>query len=96
MIAGAGVCEFSAEIEGRHIVGIVKKAEEAQRDYDEAIHSGHSALLLEEKLPDVFKVSHSFRFRLLIFTMLEILIEIFSLFRQKLATWRQVLEPKSN
>jgi hypothetical protein len=53
---GAGVCKFTAEIDGRSIEGVVKETKEAQTDYEEAIQSGHSAFLVEEKLPDVFKV----------------------------------------
>ncbi|XP_046436816.1 von Willebrand factor A domain-containing protein 5A-like [Daphnia pulex] len=52
---GAGVCKFTAEVDGRSIEGVVKKTEEAQTDYEQAIQSGHSAFLVEEKLPDVFK-----------------------------------------
>ncbi|XP_046436817.1 von Willebrand factor A domain-containing protein 5A-like [Daphnia pulex] len=52
---GAGVCHFTAEVDGRSIEGVVKETEEARNDYDQAIQSGHSAFLVEEKLPDVFK-----------------------------------------
>ncbi|XP_057373545.1 von Willebrand factor A domain-containing protein 5A-like [Daphnia carinata] len=52
---GAGICKFTAEVDGRVIEGVVKETKEAQEDYDEAIQSGHSAFLVEEKLPDVFK-----------------------------------------
>ena len=34
---------------------MVKETEQAQRDYKEALESGHSAFLLTETLPDVFK-----------------------------------------
>ena len=50
------MCSFTAEVDGRTIQGVVKETEEAQTDYDEAIRSGHTAFLVEEKLPDVFKV----------------------------------------
>ncbi|KAI9555319.1 hypothetical protein GHT06_017833 [Daphnia sinensis] len=52
---GAGICEFTAEIDGRKIKGVAKETEAAQHDYKNAIQSGHSAFLVEEKLPDVFK-----------------------------------------
>ncbi|KAI9556533.1 hypothetical protein GHT06_016323 [Daphnia sinensis] len=52
---GAAVCKFTAEVDGRVIEGVVKETKEAREDYDEAIQSGHSAFLVEEKLPDVFK-----------------------------------------
>ncbi|KZS05848.1 Uncharacterized protein APZ42_030786 [Daphnia magna] len=52
---GAGICKFTAEVDGRVIEGVVKETKEAREDYDEAIQSGHSAFLVEEKLPDVFK-----------------------------------------
>ncbi|XP_046649139.1 von Willebrand factor A domain-containing protein 5A-like [Daphnia pulicaria] len=52
---GAGVSKFTAEVDGRVIEGVVKETEQAKTDYDEAIKSGHSAFLVEEKLPDVFK-----------------------------------------
>lgn len=52
---GAGICKFTAEVDGRVIEGVVKETKEAREDYDKAIQSGHSAFLVEEKLPDVFK-----------------------------------------
>nr|CAH0110060.1 unnamed protein product [Daphnia galeata] len=55
---GAGVCKFTAEVDGRVIEGVVKEKAEAKTDYDEALKSGHSAFLVEEKLPDVFKVDN--------------------------------------
>jgi len=45
-------------VDGRTIQGVVKETEEAKTDYDEAIRSGHTAFLVEEKLPDVFKVGN--------------------------------------
>lgn len=48
--------KFIAEIDGRVIEGVVKETKEAQEDYQQAIQSGQTAFLLEEKLPDVFKV----------------------------------------
>ena len=36
----------------------MKEKAEAKTDYDEALKSGHSAFLVEEKLPDVFKVDN--------------------------------------
>ena len=50
------MCKFTAEVDGRNIEGVVKETEEARTDYEQAIQSGHSAFLVEEKLPDVFKV----------------------------------------
>ena len=50
------MCSFTAEVDGRTIQGVVKETEEAKTDYKEAIRSGHTAFLVEEKLPDVFKV----------------------------------------
>ena len=57
LLLGAGVCKFTAEVEGRNIEGIVKETEKARIDYEHAIQSGHAAFLVEEKLPDVFKVT---------------------------------------
>ena len=54
--SGAGVCRFTAEVDGRVIEGVVKETKQARADYQEAITTGHSAFLVEEKLPDVFKV----------------------------------------
>jgi len=56
---GAGVCRFTAEVDGRLIEGVVKETEEAKSDYEEAMRTGHTAFLVEEKLPDVFKVLFS-------------------------------------
>ena len=58
LLLGAGVCHFLAEVDGRNIEGIVKETEKATIDYEQAIQSGHSAFLVEEKLPDVFKVTN--------------------------------------
>lgn len=57
---GAGVCRFTAEVDGRLIEGVVKETEEAKADYEEATRTGHTAFLVEEKLPDVFKVLSSY------------------------------------
>lgn len=57
MIIGASVSQFTAEVDGRVIQGVVKETEEARHDYQTALQSGQSAFLLEEKLPDVFKVN---------------------------------------
>ncbi len=59
LLLGAGVCHFTAEVDGRNIEGVVKETEKARTDYEQAIQSGHSAFLVEEKLPDVFKVIYS-------------------------------------
>lgn len=48
---------FRATVEDREIEGVVKETEQAQADYDDAIRTGHTAFLVEEKLDDVFKVS---------------------------------------
>ena len=53
---GAAVCHFSARVDGRIIEGVVKENEQAQTDYDQAIQSGRAAFMVEQKLPDVFKV----------------------------------------
>ncbi|XP_065572265.1 von Willebrand factor A domain-containing protein 5A-like [Artemia franciscana] len=55
---GSAVYYFSASFENREILGIVKEIEEAKKNYEEALESKQSAFLLEEKLPDVFKVVH--------------------------------------
>ena len=52
------MCKFIAEIDGRTIEGIVKETKKAEADYQDAIRTGHSAALLQEDLPDVFKVYH--------------------------------------
>ena len=49
--------KFTAEVDGRYIEGIVLETEEARTNYEYAIQNGHSAFLVEEKLPDVFKVT---------------------------------------
>lgn len=76
------MCEFSAQVEGRVVIGIVKTKEEAQNDYSQALQTGHSAFLLEEKLPDVFKV----HFPIFIHALT---INTALFLRQKLATWHQ-------
>ncbi|CAG8571947.1 9062_t:CDS:10, partial [Racocetra fulgida] len=52
------VCGFEATIDNkRKIIGIVKEAEQAKKEYDEAIKQGHGAYLLEEQDSEVFKCS---------------------------------------
>lgn len=53
----AVVCGFEAFINGKHIVGKVKEKEKAQKEYREAIESGHGAYLMDQESPDVFTVS---------------------------------------
>ena len=54
--AGAAVCQFTAEVDGRFLGGVVKETKQAEKEYREGIESGHTAFLVEEKLSDVFKV----------------------------------------
>jgi hypothetical protein len=54
---GATVTAFRAEIGGRVVEGIVKDADEAQKDFDEAVSAGKPAFLAEQKRPDVFEIS---------------------------------------
>ena len=49
--------KFTAEVDGRIIEGVVKETNEAKEDYRKAIKTGRSAFLVEETLPDVFKVN---------------------------------------
>lgn len=53
--AGAAVCSFIAVVDDRVIHGVVKRTDEAEKEYDDAMRMGQSAFLVEEKLPDVFK-----------------------------------------
>lgn len=56
--AGAALCRFTAEVDGRVIEGVVKAKEDAETEYQQAIRTGHTAFVVEEELPDVFKVGH--------------------------------------
>ncbi|CAG8717849.1 30154_t:CDS:2 [Gigaspora margarita] len=54
----AAIHGFEAEIDGnRKVKGIVKEAEQAAKEYDEAVQQGHGAYLFEEELPDIFQCS---------------------------------------
>ncbi|CAG8710557.1 17956_t:CDS:2, partial [Cetraspora pellucida] len=54
----SAVCGFEATIDNnRKIIGIVKEAEQAKKEYNEAIKQGHGAYLLEEQDSEVFKCS---------------------------------------
>ncbi|KAF0496472.1 von willebrand domain-containing protein [Gigaspora margarita] len=54
----AAIHEFEAEIDGnRKVKGIVKEAEQAAKEYDEAVQQGYGAYLFEEELPDIFQCS---------------------------------------
>ena len=54
---GAAVCGFEALVDGTLVIGEVKEREDAFRLYDEAMESGHGAMLLDEERPDVFQAS---------------------------------------
>ena len=51
------VVDFTALIDDRKIVGIMKEKEEAKQAYDDAIASGQSAFLMESVRHDIFTVS---------------------------------------
>jgi Ca-activated chloride channel family protein len=48
---------FTMTCDGRTIEGVVKEREEAFRAYDDAVHDGHGAALVEEERPNVFTAS---------------------------------------
>ncbi|CAG0895342.1 unnamed protein product [Darwinula stevensoni] len=50
----AAVCNFVAEIDGRTILGKVKKRSEARDFYEEALKAGSTSFLVEEKTPEIF------------------------------------------
>eukprot|EP00092_Neocalanus_flemingeri_P009192 GFUD01009893.1.p1 GENE.GFUD01009893.1~~GFUD01009893.1.p1 ORF type:complete len:803 (+),score=226.34 GFUD01009893.1:227-2635(+) len=56
----AAVTGCSAELEGRNVVAKIKKKDEAQKLYNEAVNDGKTAVLLDEIKPDIFelKVGH--------------------------------------
>ncbi|EJD54093.1 hypothetical protein AURDEDRAFT_180436 [Auricularia subglabra TFB-10046 SS5] len=54
----AAVCAFSAVIDDKRTIhGVVKKKDEAKRDYDAAIAQGKTAGLLDQHTADVFQVT---------------------------------------
>ena len=53
----SAICSFAAVIDGRHVAGQLKEKEAARMDYDDAIASGQSAFLAEEKTGDIFRIS---------------------------------------
>ena len=53
----SAICSFAAVIDGRRVVGQLKEKEAARTDYDDAIASGQSAFLAEEKTGDIFRIS---------------------------------------
>src|SRR5262245_10772559 len=48
---------FSMTCDGRKIEGVGKEREEAFASYDDAIHAGHGAALVEQERPNVFTAS---------------------------------------
>jgi hypothetical protein len=44
---------FEAVINGRRLVGVCTPKEKAQNEYDDAIASGHKAMLLEQQAGNV-------------------------------------------
>lgn len=54
----AAITDFSAEFSnGRRLIGLIKAKEQAKQEFDEAVESGHSAVLLEQHSSDVFQVN---------------------------------------
>ena len=51
------VVALEAVIDGRKVKAIVREKEEARQMYNDAIASGHSAALAEEKTADIFSIS---------------------------------------
>ena len=51
------VVALEAVIDGRKVKAIVREKEEARQMYSDAIASGHSAALAEEKTADIFSIS---------------------------------------
>ncbi len=54
---GSAVAGFEVEIGGRRVSGEVEERDKAFRLYDEALAKGHGGYLLDEELPDVFRLS---------------------------------------
>lgn len=53
----AAITEFRAEFsDGRKLEGIVKEKAQAKQEFDEAVESGHSAVLMEQFAEDIFRV----------------------------------------
>jgi len=53
---GAGICKFSAEVDGREIKSVVKEKVDEETDYDEATRREPTAFMIKEKRPDIFMV----------------------------------------
>jgi len=53
---GAGICKFSAEVDGREIKSVVKEKVDEETDYDEATRRDPTAFMIKEKRPDIFMV----------------------------------------
>ena len=51
------VVGLEAVIDGRKVKAVIREKEEARQMYDDAIASGHSAALAEEKKGDIFSIS---------------------------------------
>ena len=52
----AAVVDFEAELEGRVIKTSVKEKKAAREEYQEAVSSRHTAVLLEETKQDIFEI----------------------------------------
>ena len=53
---------FEAYIGDKHIVGQLKKKEEARREYRQAVAAGHGAYLMEQEEPVTLDIFFSFEF----------------------------------
>ena len=54
---GSAVTGFEVEIGGRRVKGEVEERDRAFKLYDDALAKGHGGYLLDEELPDVFRLS---------------------------------------
>ena len=45
------MCGFEAYVGEKHIIGELKKKEEARREYRQAVAAGHGAYLMEQEEP---------------------------------------------
>ena len=53
---GAAVTKVEAEVDGRRVVGQVKKRETARQEYQEAVRRGSTAIMAEEVKADIVEL----------------------------------------
>ncbi|CAG8565988.1 9365_t:CDS:10 [Funneliformis mosseae] len=54
ILPSSAICDFEVKVDDREIKGIVEEAEQATKEYEEALKNGNIACTIEDQSPDLF------------------------------------------